>query len=256
MADLRALANGALLFAMLAFLAGCGKKGPLIPPEALVPAQIVNLAVVQRGERFEVSWSAPNRQQGGSTLGDLAGFELFRHTVLPPAEDCEECPTAYSKLARIDLDYLQGVRRVGDRYLYDDRDLVPGSSYRYKVRSFTTEGTQSRDSNKPQHRVITPPAAPVVEALPSTYGVVLAFVAPPPKEGKPVGFNIYRSTKGEDGQPRPLNVAPVTGSTFDDQTHLLGMSYIYTVTSVVALNGETVESVPSNGVEGALADRD
>ena len=242
-----------LAFALtLALCAGCGKKGPLLPPEALVPAPVADLTVAQKGSHFQVSWSAPGKQEGGSRLRDLAGFLLFRRTLLPAGEDCDDCPGAYGQLARIDLDYPKAVRRSGNLFLYDDFELKKGSSYQYKLRSFTSEGTQSRDSNRAHHKVLIPPSAPVLEALSSTTGVVLAFLAPPPEQGSLLGYNVYRSKKGEEMPLSPLNAAPLAGTTYEDHVLLVGAPYDYRVTSVAALNGETVESLPSNLAEGAM----
>ncbi|HJV66397.1 MAG TPA: hypothetical protein VJ550_11730, partial [Geomonas sp.] len=129
----RALASFLLVLLPLLLLSGCGKKGPLIPPEALSPAPVLDLAVAQKGGGFQVSWSAPSRQESGERLTDLAGFLLFRRPVLPPAEDCEECPTAYTQLLQVYVDYPQGVTKLGNRYLYADYDLLEGKTYQYKV---------------------------------------------------------------------------------------------------------------------------
>lgn len=251
----------------LVLLSGCGKKGALIPPEALAPASVSDLAVAQKGGRFQVSWSAPSKEQGGAPLKDLAGFLLFKRMLLPPAQDCETCPSAYSQLAKIDLDYLQGVRRVGNLFLVDDADLKKGKSYQYKVRSFTADGTQSRDSNVARRSAVTAPLPPVLEALSSETGVVLAFVALPPEEGTLIGYNVYRSKIAETPSAStsatapaelisPLNATPITGTTFEDKGLLVGARYSYIVTTLAAVNGETVESAPSNQAEGAIVDRD
>src|SRR6185369_5894479 len=144
-----------LLLALV--LSGCGKKGALIAPEALAPAPIADLALAQKGNHFQVSWSLPSKQEGGSTLRDLAGFILFRRLPLPPENDCEECLGAYRELARIELDYLQQARRIGNVILFSDFDLKPDQSYQYKVRSFNTDGVQSTDSNKVRRTALTPP---------------------------------------------------------------------------------------------------
>ena len=256
MAALRGLLHGLLLVTALALLSGCGKRGRLVPPEALVPAPVSNLAAGQKGGRIEVSWSAPSRQEGGAPLQDLAGFLLFRRPVLPPAEDCEECPGAYRELARIDIDYPKGARRAGNLWIYDDYDLKRGSAYQYKLRSFTADGAQSKDSNKVRRSALTPPLPPVLEALSSATGIVLAFVALPPEEGTLIGYNIYRSKKGSEMPLTPLNPAPITGNTYQDQEPLVGVPYRYTVTTVAALGGETLESAPSNLVEAAVPERD
>ena len=256
MTALRGVLHGILLVTALALLSGCGKKGALVPPEALVPAPVSNLALAQKGEEIQVSWSAPSRQEGGAPLRDLAGFLLFRRPVLPPAEECEACPGAYSQLARVDIDYPQGARRVGDLWLYSDRDPRKGSAYQYKVRSFTADGARSGDSNKARRSVLAPPPPPVLEVLSSASEIVLAFVALPPEEGTLVGYNIYRSKKGDDLPLSPLNPAPVTGNTYQDQEPLIGVAYSYAVTSVAEVGGETVESAPSNLAQGAVAERD
>ena len=256
MAALRRSIRVMLVVTALALLAGCGKKGALIPPEALAPAPVADLALAQKGAGFQLSWTAPGRQEGGATLRDLAGFLLFRRMLLPPAEDCEECPTAYSRLARIDLDYPQGVRRAGDRFLFDDFDLKSGKSYQYKLRSFRADGTQSRDSNKVRRSAAIPPRPPVVQAQSTATGVVLSFEAPAPEAGSLIGYNIYRGKKGGEMPLSPINSAPVTGTGYEDRDLLVGESYSYTVTAVAALNGVTVESAPSNLAEGAISGRD
>ena len=242
---------------LLLSLVGCGKKGALIPPEALVPAPIGNLAVTQQGNYFRLSWSAPSKEVGGARLKDLAGFLLFRRVLLPANQDCDECQGAYAERARIDLDYPGEIRRSGDLYLFDDHDLKLGESYQYKVRSFTKEGAQSRDSNRAHRGAVTPPLPPVLEALSSSAGVVLAFVALPPEQGKLVGYNVYR---GKSDQPLPLfplNPKPVTGNNYEDKALLVGVHYSYAVRTVAEMpNGETVESAPSNLADGTMLERD
>lgn len=247
-----------VIFSLLSFtLCGCGKKGALVPPEALVPAPVANLALAQKGGYVQVSWSAPTREQGGGRLSDLAGFVLLRRVLLPPEIDCDECPGAYAQLARIDLDYLGQARRIGNLFLFDDYGLKPGESYQYKVHSFTTDGAQSRDSNRAHRTAVTPPLPPVLEALSSSTGIVLAFVALPPEQGKLRGYNIYRSKKGDPMPLDPINPLPVTGNTYEDKQLLFGVHYSYAVRTVaVSPKGETVESAPSNLAEGAMVQPD
>jgi len=251
------LTGKAALFLLLLPCCGCGKKGALIPPEALVPAAVTNLALAQKGDHFQLSWSAPTKQQGGARLTGLAGFLLFRRVLLPANLDCEECPGAYAERARIDLDYLKEARQVGNLYLFDDRELKAEESYQYKVRSFTADGAQSRDSNKVHRTAVTPPLPPVLEALSSATGVVLAFVAIPPEEGKISGYNVYRSKSDKPMPLTPLNPQPVTGNNYEDKALLVGVQYSYTVRTVAMMpNGETVESAPSNLAEGTMLVRD
>jgi len=247
----------ALGLLILMSLCGCGKRGALIAPEALVPAPISNLTVIQQGDHFQVSWSAPTKEQGGTRLKDLAGFILFRRVLLPPNLDCEECAGAYAERARIDLEYLQGTRKIGNLFLFDDRDLKKEVSYQYKVRSFSPDGAQSRDSNKAHHIAATAPFPPVLEALSSSSGVVLAFVAIPPEDGKLFGYSIFRSKSGQPAPLTPLNPKPLSANKYEDKEVLVGVQYDYSVRAVAVLpNGETVESAPSNQVSGTMLERD
>ncbi|HJV66505.1 MAG TPA: fibronectin type III domain-containing protein, partial [Geomonas sp.] len=170
--------------------------------------------------------------------------------------DCEECPTAYTQLLQVYVDYPQGVTKLGNRYLYADYDLLEGKTYQYKVRSFTTDNLQSKDSNKVRRTAVTPAAPPVLEALSSPTGVVLAFVSLPPSEGSIVGYNIYRAKQGEKMPSSPLNAAPVAGTKYEDKSVLFGVRYSYWITTLEKVKGELVESTPSNEATGEMLERD
>jgi predicted small lipoprotein YifL len=243
------------VFLFVLILAGCGRKGPLKPPEALVPAPIADLRVAQQGEQFLVSWSSPSREEGGGALKDLARFQLFRREILPPGEDCEECSDAYRLLKTVDLDYLQGVMVFSNRYLLFDADLVEGTTYRYKVLSLKTDGTESRASNRADAKRVAPPLPPVVTAASSLSSVVLTWKggAPPPG-GSVVGYNIYRNEGNGKVFLKPLTGAPVTGETFTDKHLEWGKQYDYAVRTVARVDGGIAESGLSNQVRGALAE--
>jgi predicted small lipoprotein YifL len=241
------------LVILLLIVAGCGRKGPLMAPEALAPAPIADLRVEQKGEQFQVSWSRPSAESGGRPLRDLARFQLFKREVLPPGEDCEECPTAYRLLMSADLDYLQGVAIVGSRYLFIDTDLAEGKTYRYKVFSLKKDGTTSRTSNRAGRKKVAPPLPPVLKAVSSLSGVVLEWSGgSSPANGLISGYNIYRKESGEKHYLAPLTVAPVKEAVFEDKQLEWGKRYDYLVRTVAVVNGETVESTPSNEVRAAL----
>ena len=86
------------LFILILLLVGCGKKGALIPPEALVPAPVGDPQVTQRGETFRVSWTAPSREESGRPLQGGVRFRLYRREVLPPGQDCSTCPDVWKLL--------------------------------------------------------------------------------------------------------------------------------------------------------------
>ncbi|HEY6872370.1 MAG TPA: lipoprotein [Geobacteraceae bacterium] len=244
-----------LLMVVVCFLAGCGKKGPLVPPESLASAPVADLRVEQQGDRFLVLWGRPAREAGGRPLKDLAGFRLFRREVLPPGEDCEECPTAYRLVASVDLEYPQGVTIQGDRVVFVDSDPEQGKRYRYKVVAVKRDGTPSRDSNRADRKKMAPPLPPVVKALSDPSGIGLAWQpVPAPATGRIEGYNVYRKRAGEGGYLSPLNGAPLKETVLEDTALERGVHYLYVVRTVAAVEGETVESDPSGEVEGALTE--
>ncbi len=235
-------------------LAGCGRKGVLISPEAQLPAPVADLRGVQKGDIFQISWSPPTKEEGGSPVKDLAGFRLFKREVLPPEEDCETCPNAYRLLKSVDLDFLQDTRRFEGRLFLSDDDVSIGTTYQYKVVSFRKDGTPSRDSNKARLKKVPPPEPPRLTVSSSVPGILLHVEgASPVANGKLIGYNIYRRRENTLPALVPLNDAPVPGPEFEDLRVERGVTYLYAVRTVVEEEGEAVESAPSQEMKGTLA---
>jgi predicted small lipoprotein YifL len=242
------------VFFFVLSLAGCGRKGRMVPPEALIPGPVSDLRTAQKGERFQVSWVPPSREEGGRALKDLAGFRLFKREVLPPGEDCEACPDAYRLLKEIDLEYPQDVRSLAGRLFFSDAAVLAGTTYQYKIISFRKDGTSSRDSAKARRRKVVPPAAPQLQGVFSATGVLLHWTeVVSPGTGKVIGYNLYRRRADALPELVPLNSAPVPESDFEDLRLDRSVTYGYAVRTVAEIEGETVESEPSNEVLGTPA---
>ncbi|SNB47228.1 lipoprotein [Geobacter sp. DSM 9736] len=234
-------------------LSGCGRKGQLIPPEALVPAPISDLRVAQQGEKFLVSWSPPLRDEGGRKLGELGGFLILRRVVLPPKEDCEQCPNAYHLLKRVDLDYLQDVTRLGALYFLSDPSAATGTTYQYKALSVKADGTVSRDSNKARRKKVSPPPPPRIQVRFTPVAAVLQWEPVTLHgEGTTVGYNVYRRKAAGSHFPVPLNDTPITEPRFEDTAISADDEYVYLVRTVARIDGEIVESESSGEVTGRL----
>lgn len=245
-----------MLFFLLvaaASIAACGKKGALVPPEALVPAPSSDLQVRQQGDGFRISWTAPSKEERGRPLRDLAGFRLYRHEVLPPGEDCLACAESWLLVRSVDLEYLRGVQRSGDRFFCQDRDVRTGTAYRYSVTAVSRKGAVGRPAFIEPRKKVAAPLPPALQAQPSPTAVTLEFVAIPLPNSDRLGFNVYRRRSGEPAPVVPLTPAPVPGPTYTDQQLDRAETYRYTVTAVVRVDGEEVESEPSNEVEAALS---
>lgn len=255
MAQIRQTARLALLLALAtASFAACGKKGPIIPPEALVPAPIASLAAEQKGGVIYLSWSAPDRDAMGRPLKDLAGFKLYRREVLPPAEDCEECPNAYRLIKSVDLEYLQDVKRYDNLYLYADAEPAAGATYQYKVVSYRRDGTESDASNRVRRKKLFAPPAVRLTARATPTSVVLEWQAPDLPAGDTLaGYSLYRRKAGDIGSLELLTPLPVKETRYEDLRLERGVKYVYTVRGVVAEAGMQVEGGLSNEAEAALA---
>lgn len=236
-----------LLAALL--LTACGKKGALIPPEALVPAAVANLQVQQQGGDFRVSWSAPTKEQGGRPLRDLAGFRLLRRQLLPGETDCAACPDAWQLLTAVDLDLPVGVQRSGALYIYLDRGIKPTSSSQYRLLATSRSGGVSRPATSALKKVHPPPLPPLLTATSTPATVRLELASGGEQTPALIGFNIYRRLAGKESPPLPLNPAPVAGPVWDDQRLEYGSAYRYAATTLVRIDGDTVESPPSAEVE-------
>jgi predicted small lipoprotein YifL len=240
---------------IITLLAGCGKKGVLIPPESLLPAPVNDLRVIQKGESFQLSWAPPSREAGGRSLHELAGFRVFKREVLPPDEDCEACPNAYTLMKSVFLDYLQDVRRYDDHLLLSDADVISGKTYQYKLVSFIKDGTAGHDSNKVRCRKAAPPTAPRLKAVFSPTDILLRWEGGvPPANARIIGYNIYRRRADELPASAPLNNSPIPGDEYDDLRLERGVTYIYSVRAVADLEGAMVESEPSDEIKGTLAE--
>jgi predicted small lipoprotein YifL len=234
-------------------LTACGKKGPLVSPDALAPGPIADLKVRQTGSRFLLCLSPPSRDEAKRPLKDLAGVRVFRREVLPPSEDCEECPTAYRLLRTIDLEYPDDILRFGSLYCLADAELVPGNTYQYKAVSFQRDGTMSDDSNKVRRKLVTPPVAPVLKVVSAESGVVLEWTGSPLSgQGVLAGFNIYRGRAQGDVPFDPFITMPAAVTRYEDKSLELGGKYFYVVKAVARVDGELIESEPSNSVFGEL----
>ncbi len=241
----------ALFLFLVVLLSACGKRGPLAPPEALVPAPIKDLRVEQKGVRFMVCWSGPGKQEWGGPLDGLAGFRVFRRIVLPPDQDCEACPAAYRIVKTVDPEYLQDVRRSGSLYCFFDKDLAVGTTYQYKAVSLQKDGAVSRDSNRARKRFTSPPMPPQLAIEPAPEGVTLRWKPGPlPPGAVPEGFSIYRKHAVGMMPLNPVALVLPDADGFSDSRMEYGVKYLYAVRSVARVDGELVESELSNEVEG------
>jgi predicted small lipoprotein YifL len=238
-----------LFLVMLLLCTACGKKGPLIAPDGYAPPPVSALEVVQQGERFRISWQAPEQESaGGSSL--LAGFRLYRREIRTPADECLTCGVEDLLIRSVELEYLKDTVRLGNLFVLFDGDVWVGKSYLYLVTAFEKGGGENRDSRRVKRKKVIPPPAPVATGGEVPAGIMLEWPDVVVTPGTLTGYNIYRQRPAEPFVLRPLTKAPVTETRYEDLRMEPGTVYRYTLRTVARVDGETVESDPSPQVEG------
>jgi hypothetical protein len=121
-----------VLVAAATLAAGCGRKGPPLPPRPVVPGAVTGLRAQPEAGGLRLSWTAPARNQDGSALRDLLEFRVSR-APSPGAEG----PAGFAFLATVPAE-------PGDRYSVLDDDggsgLRPGVRYAYRVQPVNRRG--------------------------------------------------------------------------------------------------------------------
>lgn len=106
------------------FPAGCGKKGPPLPPEAYQEAHTsLNLEVTKVKNLGVLHWQAPREK------GRIKGFDVFMEKI--PVSGCSSCKTEFRRIARIPLQ--RSPYRI-------EVELEEGMLYRFRVTGIDREG--------------------------------------------------------------------------------------------------------------------
>lgn len=237
------LPTGILLLVLILLLAGCGRKGPVRPALLPLPAAPDNLALRQLGDGLLLAWDLPAGIQDGSPLTDLQGFRV-RRMSFDAQKDCPECRDTSILLHELDLEYLRQARRIGQRLYLRDGDLQPGFGYRYQIVPFTRAGHEGAAASI-QSRYWPPPPAPanlIASSLDRMARLQWEMVQDERPEAVPVGFHVYRRTDAQPFPPQPVNRQPLTEPFFEDFGLENGRPYHYSVTTVVRIGEQTLES--------------
>src|SRR4026209_133695 len=71
---------GLLPFFLIWLLAGCGKKGPPLPPLVRLPVAPPEFSVQRRGSTVDIQFAVPSGDSDGSTPADLARVAVYPAT--------------------------------------------------------------------------------------------------------------------------------------------------------------------------------
>jgi predicted small lipoprotein YifL len=241
-----------LLCSALSALAACGKRGPLIYPDMLTPAAPTDVRAVQSDSAVRLSFNLPQKDQGGRGVSGLAGVDIFkRRAVTGTGSDCSSCTVDYSLFKKLHLNALDaGIVRKGSHIVVMDSDVTLERDYFYYIVPFMNDAVAGKPSSPVLATVLEPPAPPRLSAVSEPTEVRLTIRDPLFSQGIFVGYNIYRTLKGETLGVFPVNAEPIRTSTFTDSALIRGARYVYAVRKVVKRgNGTLAESAFSNQVE-------
>lgn len=253
------LGRSLLVVGVSMMVSACGRRGPLLYPDMLVPAAPSAVTAQQSGAVVKLQFALPDKDRAGRSVQGVAGVKISRKTAVTGQKDvCRSCTTDFLLLnAPLYLDHLPATtQRFGNRLVVLDSDVNVGNSYSYRIVPFTDDGVDGAPSPIADVRmgaVPLPPPALKIEALPTELKIKISVY--PLIAARMLGYNLYRSAGTGSRSYLPLNREPLKGDEYVDSVLERGVKYRYSVKAlIVRPSGDIAESAESDVVEGMLRD--
>jgi len=253
------IGRSALVVGFSLMATACGKKGPLIYPDMLVPAAPSAVTVLQSGAAVKISFAIPGRDRAGRPVHDVAGVKISRKAAeAGQKKQCRSCMSDYSAFRTLYLDRLPtNTERSGSVLLLLDGDVSEGYSYSYSLVPFTAGGVEGAAATTAAVLVATPLPAPLlkIESLPTELRLQAAPAPLAMVSGELLGYNLYRWSTVNARSYLPLNREPLKSGDYVDSGLERGVLYSYSARVLYKRSsGDVAESAESNVVTGKLAD--
>ncbi len=258
------LAGLALVASVCAFsAAGCGKKGPPLPPVRVLPGPAREVRVRQIGAEVVLSAVLPQARTDGSPLGEDTTVRILRMpgtaTLGVGSVSRRYLQRQFEKGAKV-VAALTGdaLRQAapGGRLRYRDRDVFEAGSsaralrYLYSLIIVDAQARRSVLSPPVQIEPHEPPPAPAsLKATTAEGEIRLTWEAGGPVPKQPL-FNIYRwEAANPNPADVPLNVSPVAELSYVDKSFRYGATYRFVVRTLASQTPPVRESADSPEVE-------
>jgi len=237
----------------------CGKRTPPLAPLERVPQRTEELTGEQRGNLIVLSWPAPRRNAGESSVQSIRRIDVYRvaekpNAPLPMTE--EEFAARATLVGSVTYDEM---RRAGESLTYQDPLELAGepTRLRYAIRYVNSAGQRAAFSNfflfEPAAKIAEPPTN--VKRELSETAVTITWESPKTNiDGStPVnllGYNVYRTAASQPQSGKtPLNQAPISANQYQDRSFKFGEKYTYLVRAVsLGTLARPVESLDSKAV--------
>ena len=236
----------AVLLVTAASLTACGRKGPVQPRLAALPAAPAELRIAQQGNDFVVSWTLPERNQDGAPAEDLAGFHVYR-MIYNAADGCPTCRDPEELVAALELRRPEPAVRLGKRLYWRDEAIAPGTGHAYLVVPVTVGGHEGAGAGQFRAWQAPPPAPAALQAEAGDRQVRLSWTPPAtlPQGQLLLGYNLYRRSATGAFPPVALNGEPLREPLLTDLVGEAGREAVYRVTTLVRSDDQLLESAPS-----------
>jgi hypothetical protein len=124
--------------------AGCGIKGPPVPPRRYRPPAVTDLSYQLDGQTLTLSWSVPETRDDDA----IAPVGCFVYEAKQPLvnTDCPDCSEPFSAVADLQIQKDASGNILKRTMTYTDV-LAQGFIYTYKIACYTRDGGSGADSN-------------------------------------------------------------------------------------------------------------
>lgn len=118
------------MLAAALLVAGCGKKGPPVPPPTIPPLTVEGLEGEREGDRVFLTWTLAGADP--AQLRATQGFAVYRSKTSLGGESCMVCPLVFERVGDVPLAFDNRGRPGKDLFRYSER-VETGYRYIYKV---------------------------------------------------------------------------------------------------------------------------
>jgi hypothetical protein len=248
-------------------VAGCGAPGEPTPPSPTIPASITDLNAHQFGDGAQLTFTMPGKTIHGDRLTETPAIEVLRGLLKPDgAPDVASFRVVETIPGSLVSKYLvDDHAQVTDPISPEQTRTHPGTTLAYRVRTRVSRKCASPDSNVVSVRIF-PVAQRVasIDAKVTETAIVLRWTAPARTSGgEPLAAapeqHVYRGeidARTYDAASRDISrvkwISPQTllartdTAAYDDTQFEFGKTYVYRVRSAVTVDGNALESDPSD----------